>query len=183
MLPSSHQQHGPSEGHDDTFHSGWNSDRPCTTRLRETTWRSLCCGHHYLDLELKMVDRYEWRESPQQCLKHWIIKILYFSNDFISGLEASRKTDFSFSYCELISSPRNDTKGALFTMKSQNVGENSFSRNFKTWNDVTIIPSVLFLVSLFCFTFLVCQNTGKENRYRIFFCYPYQYIVEILSSK
>ena len=33
------------------------------------------------------------------------------------------------------------------------------------------------------FMFLVQQNTGKENSYRLFFCYSYQYIVEILSSK
>ena len=33
------------------------------------------------------------------------------------------------------------------------------------------------------FTFLVRQNSGKENRYRIVFCYTYQYIGEILSSK
>ena len=33
------------------------------------------------------------------------------------------------------------------------------------------------------FTFLVLQNTGKEKCFRICFCYTYQYIVEILSSK
>ena len=69
-VASSHQHHGRSQGHDDTCHSGWNGDSLCTTRLRDTTWHSLCVGHHYLDLELKTVDLYEWRESHQQFLKH-----------------------------------------------------------------------------------------------------------------
>ena len=43
------------------------------------------------------------------------------------------------------------------------------------WNDVIIIPNLLFLVSRFCtppevkFHDLVHQNTGKENRCRIYF--------------
>ena len=50
-----------------------------------------------------------------------------------------------------------------------------FLRSLKSWNDVTIIPRLLFLVSRLCtppeinFTFLIHQNTGKENRYRKFF--------------
>ena len=55
--------------------------------------------------------------------------------------------------------------------------------------DVTIIPSLLFLVSRFCtlpkvkFDALVHQKAGKENQYRYLFSYSYQYIVEILSNK
>ena len=66
---------------------------------------------------------------------------------------------------------------------------NISDKYLKSWNDVTIIPSLLFLVSQFCtrpevkFHVFVCQNTGKENRYLIFFCHTYQYIVDILSSK
>ena len=61
---------------------------------------------------------------------------------------------------------------ALFIIKQENVGEICFSRSLKSWNDVTIVPSVLFWSRGFVphwklnLTLLVHQNTGKENRYR-----------------
>ena len=66
-----------------------------------------------------------------------------------------------------------------------------FPETFKSWNDITIIPSLPFFVSRsfvprqkWNLTLLVHQNTGKENRYQNqFFYYSYQYIVKILSSK
>ena len=47
-----------------------------------------------------------------------------------------------------------------------------FSRSLKSWNDVTIVPSFLFLISRFCtppevkFDAFVTSKHGKENRYR-----------------
>ena len=53
----------------------------------------------------------------------------------------------------------------------ENDWEICFSQSLKSWNDVTILPSVLFLLSRFCtsLTPSVHQNTRKENRYRKFF--------------
>ena len=67
---------------------------------------------------------------------------------------------------------------------------NLFSQdNFKSWNEVTIIPSVLFYVSRFCtppevkfHVFGTSKRGAGKSLSIFFFCYSYQYIVEILSS-
>ena len=57
---------------------------------------------------------------------------------------------------------------------------------FKSWNDVTIVPSVLFLVSRFCtptgreiWRFCTLKHGEGKPLSNIFLCYTYQYIEEI----
>ena len=65
------------------------------------------------------------------------------------------------------------------------------SRSPDRWNDVTIIPSLLVLVSRFCTLLEVkfhVYGTSKHGEYKLLsnkfvFYYTCQYIVEILSSK
>ena len=96
--------------------------------------------------------------------------------DVLSGLQASRKTDFSVIFLSWANQCANKWyNSALFIRKYENVGEICFSRSLESWNDITIVPSLLFLVSRFCnppkwnLTRWVHQNTGKENRYRKIF--------------
>ena len=99
-----------------------------------------------------------------------------------SGLQASQKTDFSdvflFSYKQRTTVP--------FLSKSissqwENDWEICFSGGLESWNDVTILPSLLFLVSRFCtppevkYDAFDTSKHGKGNRYR-------KYIFAILSS-
>ena len=73
-------------------------------------------------------------------------------NDFdvISGLQASRKTDFSVIFLLWANQFANKWyNSALFITKKENVGAITFSRGLESWNDVTIVPSLLFLVSRF----------------------------------
>ena len=79
-----------------------------------------------------------------------------------SGLRASRKTNFS----------------AIL-----------FSAKLEVLNDVTIIPSLLLLVLRFCtppevkFHGFGTSKHGEEKSIsNVFFCYTYQYIVEIFSE-
>ena len=50
-----------------------------------------------------------------------------------------KQISLSFSYCELINSPRNGTKVHCLLENKKT------SDSLKSWNDVTIIPSLLFL--------------------------------------
>ena len=96
--------------------------------------------------------------------------------DAFSGLQASRKTDFSdiflFSYKQRTTVP---LLSKLISSQKENDWEICFSRSLMSWNDVTIIPSVLFLISRFCttpevkFDAFSTQNTGRKNRYGNFF--------------
>ena len=64
--------------------------------------------------------------------------------DVISGLQASRKTDFSVIFLLWANQlAKKWYNSVLFIRK--NVGDICFSRNFKSWNDVTILPSHLVL--------------------------------------
>ena len=65
-----------------------------------------------------------------------------------------------------------------------------FSRILESWNDVTIVPSLLFLVPLFCtplevkFDAFGTSKLGEgKSLSKILLCYTYQYIEEIKSSK
>ena len=67
------------------------------------------------------------------------------------------------------------------------MSEKSLSQNFKSWNDVTIIPSPLFLVSRFCTPPEVKFDASGLSNHRegkslskYFFCYSYQHIVDII---
>ena len=90
--------------------------------------------------------------------------------DVISGLQASRKTNFSdiflFSYKQRTTVP---FLSVLISSQWENDWEICFLLGLESWNDVTIVPSLL-LVSRFCtppeVKFDAFQNTGKENRYR-----------------
>ena len=71
--------------------------------------------------------------------------------DVISGLQASWKTDFSVIFVLLANQfAKKWYNSALFIRKLENVGEICFSGGLESWNDVTIIPSLLFLVARFC---------------------------------
>ena len=72
----------------------------------------------------------------------------------------------------------------------ENVGEICFSQSFESWNDVTIIASLLVLVSRFCTppevkfdTFDTLKLRQVKSLSKYLFCYSYQYIVKISSSK
>ena len=61
-----------------------------------------------------------------------------------------------------------------------------FWEALKSWNDLTIIPSVLFLVSRFCnppevkFNAFGTSKHGEgKSQSKIFLCYTYQHIEEI----
>ena len=68
-----------------------------------------------------------------------------------SFLQASRKTDFSYIF--LFSYKQRNIASFLSELISsqyENDWEICFSRSLKSWIDVTIIPSLLFLVSRLC---------------------------------
>lgn len=63
-----------------------------------------------------------------------------------------------------------------FLDHNKKMTEKYFSlKNLTSWNDVRIIPSLLYLISRFCtppevkFHVFVRQNTGQENFYRTIF--------------
>ena len=71
--------------------------------------------------------------------------------DVNSGLQAWRKTDFSVIFLLWANQfAKKWYNSALFMRKYENVGEICFSRSLKSWNDITIIPGLLFFFFFFC---------------------------------
>ena len=91
-------------------------------------------------------------------------------SDVISGLQASRKTDFPVIF--LLWANQFAKKWYNSALLIRNVGEICFSRGLESWNDVTSFPVSYFWSRGFVphrkwnLTLLVHQNTGKENCYR-----------------
>ena len=61
-----------------------------------------------------------------------------------------------------------------------------FREGWESWNDVTIVPSLLFLVSRFCSppevkfdAFGTSKHGEGKSLSKYFFCFTYQYIGEI----
>ena len=111
--------------------------------------------------------------------------------DVISGLEALRKTVFSVIFWLWANKfAKKMVRKCTIYKKIRKCRRNLFPRNFKSWNDVTIIPSlpffglaVLYPAGSKIWHFWFIKTQGREIAIKKFFCYSYPYIVEILSSE
>ena len=104
-----------------------------------------------------------------------------------SFLQASRKTDFSYIF--LFSYKQRTIASFLSELISSQYEKDweiCFSGSLKSWIDVTIIPSLLFLVSRLCTppevkfdAFGTPKHGEGKSLSQIFLFYTYQYIEEI----
>ena len=110
--------------------------------------------------------------------------------DVNSGLQASRKTDFSdvflFSHKQRTIVP---FLSKLISSQLENDWEICFLRCLKSWIDVTIVPSLLFLVSRFCTppevkfdAFGTSKHGEGKLLSKIFVCYTSQHIGEQIKK-